>query len=47
MTRWTVKDGPIVIEIPAATQDVGVFGTIMDAWRRPLDDADKHRRRYR
>jgi hypothetical protein len=38
MTHWTVKDGPIVIEIPAATQDVGVFGTIMDAWQRPLDD---------
>ena len=38
MTHWTVKDGPIVIEIPAATEDVGVFGTIMDAWQRPLDD---------
>ncbi len=38
MTHWTVKDGPIVIEIPAATQDVGIFGTIMDAWQRPMDD---------
>ncbi len=38
MTHWTVKDGPIVIEIPAATAEVGVFGTIMDAWQRPLDD---------
>jgi len=38
VTHWTVKDGPIVIEIPAATKDVGVFGTIMDAWQRPLDD---------
>ena len=38
MTHWTVKDGPIVVEIPAATKDVGIFGTIMDAWQRPLDD---------
>ena len=38
MTWWTVKDGPIVVEIPAATKDVGIFGTIMDAWQRPLDD---------
>ena len=38
MTWWTVKDGPIVVEIPPATKDVGIFGTIMDAWQRPLDD---------
>lgn len=36
--HWTVKDGPIVIEIPPSTPDVGIFGTIMDAWQRPLDD---------
>ena len=38
MTWWTIKDGPIVVEIPPATKDVGIFGTIMDAWQRPLDD---------
>ena len=38
LTHWTVKDGPIVIEIPAATPDVGIFGTLMDAWQRPMDD---------
>ncbi len=38
VAHWTVKDGPIVVEIPAATADVGIFGTIMDAWQRPLDD---------
>ena len=38
MTWWTIKDGPIVVEIPPATDDVGIFGTIMDAWQRPLDD---------
>jgi hypothetical protein len=38
LAHWTVKDGPIVVEIPAATKDVGIFGTLMDAWQRPLDD---------
>lgn len=38
LTHWTIKDGPIVVEIPPATADVGIFGTIMDAWQRPLDD---------
>ena len=35
---WTVKDGPIVIEIPASADGVGIFGTLMDAWERPIDD---------
>jgi hypothetical protein len=35
---WTVKDGPIVVEIPPSAEGVGIFGTIMDAWQRPLDD---------
>jgi len=38
MTHWTLKDGPVVVEIPPATKEVGIFGTIMDAWQRPLDD---------
>jgi hypothetical protein len=38
LAHWTIKDGPIVVEIPAATADVGVFGTLMDAWQRPIDD---------
>jgi hypothetical protein len=38
LAHWTVKDGPIVVEIPAATEDVGIFGTLMDAWQRPIDD---------
>jgi hypothetical protein len=36
--HWTVKDGPIVVEIPPATADVKIFGTLMDAWQRPIDD---------
>jgi hypothetical protein len=38
VTHWTVKDGPIVVEIPPATKDVAIFGTLMDAWQRPMDD---------
>ena len=38
IAHWTVKDGPIVIEIPPSTADVGIFGTLMDAWQRPIDD---------
>lgn len=34
----TKKDGPIVIEVPSTTKDVGLFGTAMDAWQRPLVD---------
>jgi hypothetical protein len=38
LAHWTIKDGPIVVDIPAATKDVGIFGTLMDAWQRPIDD---------
>lgn len=35
---WNVKNGPVVIEIPEASDEVQLFGTLMDAWQRPLDD---------
>ena len=35
---WSMKDGPVVVEMPASAEGVGVFGTIMDAWQRPLED---------
>jgi hypothetical protein len=39
MSFWnTQKDGPIVVDIPPTTKDVGLFGTAMDAWQRPLID---------
>jgi hypothetical protein len=38
LAHWNIKDGPIIVEIPAATEDVGIFGTLMDAWQRPIDD---------
>jgi hypothetical protein len=38
MTYWNFKDGPIVFEMPPSVEGIGIFGTIMDAWQRPLDD---------
>jgi len=35
---WTVKDGPVVVEIPPSAEGVAIFGTLMDAWQRPLED---------
>jgi len=35
---WTVKDGPVVVEIPAGTKDVSLFGAMMDSWQRPIGD---------
>jgi len=35
---WDVSDGPVVVEIPASADGVGIFGTLMDAWQRPIDD---------
>ena len=35
---WNVKDGPVVVEIPASAEGVSIFGTLMDAWQRPLED---------
>ena len=38
LTYWNIKDGPIVVEIPPSTKDVGIFGTLMDGWQRAIDD---------
>ena len=38
LTSWNFKDGPVVVELPSSVEGVGIFGTIMDAWQRPLDD---------
>lgn len=35
---WNVEDGPVVVELPASENGVGLFGTLMDAWQRPIDD---------
>lgn len=39
LSFWnTQKDGPIVVEVPPTTDTIGLFGTAMDAWHRPLVD---------
>ena len=38
IANLTLKDGPIVVEVPAATDKVGYFGTILDAWQMPVAD---------
>ena len=38
MTYWNFEDGPVVVEMPPSVEGIGIFGTIMDAWQRPLDD---------
>ena len=35
---WSIEDGPVVVEIPPSADGIGIFGTIMDAWQRPIDD---------
>ena len=38
MTYWNLADGPVVVEMPPSVEGIGIFGTIMDAWQRPLED---------
>lgn len=38
MSFWSVKDGPVVIEIPPA-QGGSIAGNIVMAWQMPLEDA--------
>ena len=32
------KDGPVVIEIPKTTKDIGLFGSIMNSWQQAFAD---------
>ena len=34
----SLKDGPIVVEVPAATEKVNYFGTFVNAWDQPIED---------
>ncbi len=34
----TLKDGPIVVEVPAATDKINYFGTFVNAWDQPIED---------
>jgi hypothetical protein len=35
-----LRDGPIVVEIPPASDESHLYGVISDAWQRPLGDID-------
>jgi hypothetical protein len=35
-----LRDGPIVVEVPTATEESHLYGVISDAWQRPLEDTD-------
>jgi len=35
-----LSDGPIVVEIPPATDESHLYGVISDAWQRPLENID-------
>ncbi len=37
-TYHSIEDGPIVIEVPAATEDNALFGSLLDSWHKPLID---------
>jgi hypothetical protein len=37
-TFFNIRDEPIVIEIPKTTKDVGLFGSIMNAWQQAFAD---------
>nr|WP_319948789.1 DUF1214 domain-containing protein [uncultured Shimia sp.] len=34
----TSEPGPLIVEVPAATDNVSYFGTIVDAWDVPIED---------
>jgi hypothetical protein len=39
MPFYDVSDGPVVLEVPAATEDgAALIGSIMDGWQVPLED---------
>ena len=38
VNHFSLKDGPVVVEIPAAIPEARVFGSIHDAWQIPLED---------
>ncbi len=38
LSYWNLENGPVVFEMPPSGDGIAIFGTIMDAWQRPLDD---------
>ncbi len=35
-----LSNGPIIVDIPSATDESHLYGVISDAWQRPLEDVD-------
>lgn len=35
---FTSEPGPVIVEVPAATEKVNYFGTIVNAWDQPIED---------
>jgi len=38
VSAQSTKDGPLVVEVPPASQKVSYFGTFVDAWQTPIAD---------
>ena len=38
INHFSLKDGPVVVEIPPASPEARVFGSIHDSWQIPLED---------
>ncbi|AXI54077.1 hypothetical protein C1J05_05860 [Sulfitobacter sp. JL08] len=38
MAFWNIADGPVMIDVPPTEGDLGLWGTLMDIWQRPLAD---------
>jgi hypothetical protein len=34
----STKEGPVILEVPAASEKVSYFGSIVNAWQQPLED---------
>jgi hypothetical protein len=41
---WTIEDGPMVFEMPASEEGMGIFSTILEALQSPLDDVGSNGR---
>ena len=35
---WSVEKEPVVVQIPPESPDIKIFGTLLDAWQRPMAD---------
>ena len=38
MAFWNISEGPVMVEVPPTDGELGLWGTLMDIWQRPLAD---------